>query len=301
LGDRRHRSWSALDLVSFGSIPLVEVSGLAVAAWEQGTFLVAVGDHGPDLAYLELAAGDTDVTGWRVIDLSTISAPPGSPRVKQAEAVATDGIRQALVLIEDPPVLLVLDVPDRRLTHAFGLDGADLPGLGSTWATDPSSRGEGLVLLPGGHVLVVKEKKPAGFIEFGPQGDPPLGVAAQTLGQAAHGWTPPDEDTLTALAWWPASAELDDLSDAAVGPDGNLYLLSDKSNAVGRLRLPLAGDAPTEASFDQVWALPDWVTKAGGLAFLPDGRGVVAVDQPKVGRNLVTLPTLATWPGPTDA
>ena len=38
------------------------------------------------------------------------------------------------------------------------------------------SRGEGAVLLPGGHLLVAKEKKPAAFIEFGPPHSPSRGL-----------------------------------------------------------------------------------------------------------------------------
>jgi hypothetical protein len=40
--------------------------------------------------------------------------------------------------------------------------------IARAWADPKGSRGEGMVLLPGGHLLVAKEKKPAAFIEFGP-------------------------------------------------------------------------------------------------------------------------------------
>ncbi len=289
---------AALTITAFGEIPLVEVSGLALAQWEAGTFLVAVGDHGPDVAFVALpslpsAAGSLDT--WRVIDLSTVDAPDGTPAIEQAEAIAVDGVRSAAVLIEDPPLLLVLDVPDRRVTRTFSLDGADLAGLGSTWAHDASSRGEGMVLLRDGHVLVVKEKRPAGFIEFGPEGDSARGVSASTVHPATEEWVAPPGQTLVALAWWPADDQLDDLSDAAVGPDGCVYLLSDKSNAIGRLALPLDPASGEPAALDKVWALPDEVVKAEGLAFLPGGGAVVAVDRPRLGRNLVVLPPTTDW------
>jgi hypothetical protein len=298
--DRRSdkHSGAKLAIESFGEIPLVEVSGLAVAAWESGTFLVAVGDHGPDVAHaaIDPASPGDELAACQVIDLSTIDAPPGSPRVEQAEAVATDGLRQAVVLIEDPPLLLVLDVPDRRMTHVFALDGGDLAGLGSSWADDPASRGEGVVLMRDGHVLVVKEKKPAGLIEFGPPGSSPLGISELTLHASGEAWPLPAADALGALAWWPADDGLDDLSDAAVGPGGGLYVVSDKSNAIGRLKLPLAAGPGHRAELERSWRLPDSVVKAEGLAFLPDGRAVVAVDQPDRGRNLITLPSVDTWP-----
>ena len=289
---------AVLAITTFGEIPLLEVSGLALAQWEAGTFLVAVGDRGPDVAFVVLPPVPSEVGNldtWRVIDLSTVDAPDGTPDIEQAEAIAVDGVRSAAVLIEDPPLLLVLDVPDRRVTRTFSLDGGDLAGLGSTWADDASSRGEGMVLLRDGHVLVVKEKRPAGFIEFGPEGASARGVSTSTLHPATEEWVAPPGTTLVALAWWPAEEQLDDLSDAAVGPDGCVYLLSDKTNAIGRLVLPLvpASDAP--ATLDRVWALPEDVVKAEGLAFLPGGGAVVAVDQPRLGSNLAVLPPTIEW------
>src|SRR6266480_674980 len=40
--------------------------------------------------------------------------------------------------------------------------------IAQAWSDPKGSRGEGMVLLRGGHLLVAKEKKPAAFIEFGP-------------------------------------------------------------------------------------------------------------------------------------
>jgi hypothetical protein len=40
--------------------------------------------------------------------------------------------------------------------------------IAQAWSDPKGSRGEGMVLLPGGHLLVAKEKKPAALIEFGP-------------------------------------------------------------------------------------------------------------------------------------
>jgi hypothetical protein len=40
--------------------------------------------------------------------------------------------------------------------------------IAQEWSDPKGSRGEGMVLLPGGHLLVAKEKQPAAFIEFGP-------------------------------------------------------------------------------------------------------------------------------------
>jgi len=286
------RDWPLLPVTAFEQIPLKEVSGLAVAPLPRGTCLVAVGDRGPGVALAPLDTGR--MTGWDVIDVSQLPRPEGAPSFEQAEAVAADGDQQALILIEDPALLLVLDTLNRRLTHAYALDGGQHEGLADTWRDDPSSRGEGMVLLRDGHVLVLKEKRPAGLLEFGPVGDEPRGVSAGTLHVPGQRWDAPAGDRLVALAWWPVDDTLADLSDAEIGPDGGLYLLSDQTNAVGRLFLPLTVGAVPE--YARVWALDPSIEKAEGLTFLPDGTGLVAVDRRDLGRNLASLPPLPTWP-----
>ena len=292
---KKHDKEQRLDLLGFGEIPLREVSGLAIATLREGQYLVAVGDHGPNVAVAAITGKAKEPLGdWDVIDVSTLEAPAGSPQVEQAEAVAADGVRQAMVLIEDPALLLVLDTAEPRITHAYALDGGSHEGLGDTWRDDAASRGEGMVLLRDGHVLIVKEKRPAGLLEFGPEGDVAHGVSAQTLHPAGEAWAAPDATRLVGLAWWPAPDALADLSDAEVGPDQALYLLSDQTNAVAQLSLPLAvGD---EVAYDAVWRLPREVGKAEGLTFLPDGTALVAVDQRAKGRYLATLPPLDQWP-----
>src|SRR5262249_59609906 len=51
--------------------------------------------------------------------------------------------------------------------------------IARAWSDPKGSRGEGAVLLPGGHLLVAKEKKPAAFIEFGPPNSPSLGLVGR--------------------------------------------------------------------------------------------------------------------------
>jgi hypothetical protein len=295
MGKKKQDAQPALDLLGFGEIPLREVSGLAIATLREGQYLVAVGDHGPNVALAAITGRSEEPLGpWDVLDLSRLEAPEGTPKVEQAEAVAADGDHQALVLIEDPALLLVVDTSERRITHAYALDAGSHPGLDETWRDDAASRGEGMVLLRGGHVLIVKEKRPAGLLEFGPEGDEPRGVSAATLHPAGDEWTAPTTSRLVGLAWWPAPADLADLSDAEVGPDQSLYLLSDQTNAVAQLSLPLTpGD---DVAYAHVWRLPKEVKKAEGLTFLPDGTALVAVDQHAKGPNLATLPTLDRWP-----
>ena len=87
-----------------------------------------------------------------------------------------------------------------------------------------------------------------------------------------------------------------DFSDLEIGPDGRLYLLSDKSSTIARLDdLPPGGGA---AALLDAWRLSDLDGKPEGLAFTAQGRAVVGLDTRKPIRNLLLLePAVAELPG----
>lgn len=279
-----------LELLDRREIPLREVSALAMtAAPGGGALLAAIGDAGPELAVAPVDAGG-ELGPWETVNLDAFERAPDVPRIRQAEALAFDGAGTAVVLLEQPALAVVIDTRARRLAGTFGLDGGGLPGrVGERWSADPSSRGEGVLLLRGGRVLVAKEKRPAGLIEFGPAGAAASGIGPDTILGADEAWEAPAPGAaLAALAWWPGPDGLDDLSDLAAAPDGSVHALSDESRSLARLALPLApgdGAAPTAA----IWKLPKQVGKAEGLAFLPGGRIAVAADRRDRDRNLAIL------------
>ena len=154
----------------------------------------------------------------------------------------------------------------------------------------PGSRGEGAVLLPGGHLLVAKEKDPSALIEFGPAGAEPGGLVRGGALPPGRAWEiePGDHRYVALATWWPDKAlrtACADFSDLEVGPDGHLYLLSDKSASIARLadlRSP-GGEATALAT----WRLGDLDGKPEGLAFTPNGRAMVALDTRKARHNLM--------------
>ena len=87
-----------------------------------------------------------------------------------------------------------------------------------------------------------------------------------------------------------------DFSDLEIGPDGCLYLLSDKSSTIARLDdLPAGGGT---ATLLEAWQLGDLDGKPEGLAFTALGRAVVGLDTRKARRNLVLLdPAIAPLRG----
>ena len=271
-------------------IPLSEVSGLASAYVGGILRLVAVGD-----ARVSLALADVDAQGgvgdWSVLTTADVATRPEAvDRFQQLEAVATDGVGTVWVLTEETSWLAGVDVATRSIVGTAHLDTASVPELHGSWSEPGASRGEGLLLLRDGHVLVAKEKKPAGLVELGPRGDSALGVSSTTL-------LGPDEpfallgEVLDALAWWPlegaAARALHDLSDLAVDEHGDVWLLSDQSTCLARLELPLV---PAEVlGIADVLDLPGAVDKPEGLCFLPGGVVAVAEDHKGDGANLWLL------------
>jgi hypothetical protein len=146
------------------------------------------------------------------------------------------------------------------------------------------------VFLPGGHLLVAKEKDPPALIEFGPPRARSRGLArGGALAEGARWPIRAGEHRYVALAVWRPDKALaracDDFSDLEVGPDGRLYLLSDKSESIARLQdLPAGGGA---AELSMAWRLRGLEGKPEGLAFTANGRAVVALDTRKARHNLV--------------
>lgn len=270
-----------LAVLDVGAVPLREVSGLAC----RGSQLLAVGDHEPALFTAESGGWPLDWTGT---DLSGLELPDGGLQFEAIEPVGADGV---LILQEQPARVLYLDLPATSLVGEIHLEVPEGHRLRQAWLGDRSSRGESLVLTGGGHLLVVKEKNPAALIEFGPSGQAPLGWQR---GRAVAG-PPRGETTYTALAtWWldrTLAKRLPDISDATVGPDGCLYLLSDQGSSIARLPDLIDPCCDTVGAV-ATWRIAGSPDKAEGLVILDDGTPLVALDTKSPGKNLLRLERL---------
>ncbi len=129
-------------------------------------------------------------------------------------------------------------------------------------------------------------------MEFGPPGARSRGLARGTALTPGTRWqiTPGTHYYVALATWWPdktLAKACADFSDLEVGPDGRLYLLSDKSASIARLDdlTPGGGTVSPSAS----WRLRDLGGKPEGLAFTADGRAIVALDTRKARHNLVLL------------
>ena len=178
------------------------------------------------------------------------------------------------------------------------LDVTSFAELKELWEKDSNSRGEGMLLLQNGHVVILKEKKPSLLIEFGPKD------------ATAQGWNPDlflkkdsvflQEDklksipeTLVALHYWAfdesVEKSMSDMSEIAIGPDSYVYILSEASKVIARIHhtLPVQqekgkGLNKTKVSFQYLWQLPVEMNqkeqKAEGLSFDANGNPRIGLD-----------------------
>ncbi|MEI7517100.1 MAG: hypothetical protein WCJ98_01300 [Mycobacteriaceae bacterium] len=267
-----------LDVLDVADVPLREVSGLVL----RGSDLLAVGDHDPVVFSAPLQPWPLD---WQAIDLAGLELPDGGT---QFEAIQPTSAHTVLVLQEQPARVLHIDLSVPALIGTLLLDVPDGHRLRQAWLGDRSSRGESLVLADRGHLLVVKEKDPSAILEFGPAGDDPVGWrrGGPTVAPA------PGDATLTVLATWWLSGDLakwlPDISDATIGPDGRLYVLSDQGSAIARLPDvldPRGGKVEAAA----IWRITGSPESAEGLVILDDGTVLVGLDTKSPRRNLLRL------------
>ena len=197
-----------------------------------------------------------------------------------------------MLLQETPARVELIDLKALEAIASIDLVVEGRDEIARSWSDPNGSRGEGVVLLPGGHLLVAKEKKPAVFIEFGPPRSRSRGLVRGGALPEGERWPIKEgHHRFVALAIWCPDKTLArtcaDFSDLEIGPDGRLYLLSDKSSTIARLDdLPAGGG--TTALID-AWHLGDLDGKPEGLAFTRQGRPIVGLDTRKARRNLVLL------------
>src|SRR6516225_3762388 len=222
-------------------VPLREVSGICLRRSRNGRmFLIAVGDRMAKIAWFSQPRSDGGRIEWHTRNIAKLSGSMLPKHDSQIEAVCADGRGRILLLQETPPRVELIDPKALKVVASIDLAVEGRGKIARAWSDPKGSRGEGVVLLPSGHLLVAKEKKPAALIEFGPPYSRSRGLVQG--GALAEGERWPIENghhRFVALAIWLPDKALTkicaDFSDLEIGPDGCLYLLSDKSSTIARL------------------------------------------------------------------
>jgi hypothetical protein len=246
--------------------------------------------HGPASEPQLLAVGDS---GFRVLTCGlTEHGPRGrSPKLdddvdrfttgrsSQWEGVTADGSGRVFILQEHPGHVFVLAPELGRLDDAFELE---VPGRQAgwerSWHEDKNARGEALLLMRGGHVLVFKQKDPVTVIEFGPERDAPIDVGGDPFLPADETFAVSDLP-LHPMRSWELDAPLESISDASrVG--GQIFVLSARSRCIAALGPLGQGGEPVRLDGDP-WSLPDDVAQPEGLVVLDEeSTPMVAADLP---------------------
>jgi hypothetical protein len=264
-------------------------------------FLLAIGDRVAKIAWFPQPRSDEGRIDWHTRNIANLSGSMLPKRDPQIEAVCADGLGRVLLLQETPPRVELVDPKALKVVASIDLEVEGRSEIARAWADPKGSRGEGMVLLRGGHLLVAKEKKPAALIEFGPPQSRSRGLVRGGALTDGERWPiKKGHHRFVALAIWHPDNALAktcaDFSDLEIGPDGYLYLLSDQSSTIARLDHLRAGGGT--ATLLDARRLDDLDGKPEGLAFTAEGRAIVGLDTRKPRRNLVLLePPVAQLPG----
>lgn len=297
----------ALAVTERYNLPITEVSGLAIVRSIKdeekgmdgdGVNLYAIGDKRYEVANFRA----NGVPG-AIMDVHDAAPVIGENKkdTSQWEAIAMDGKDTICMLSETRGEISCLDRGLQQDRGSFSLDTSSIGDLDSAWKAHPNSRGEGMILMKKGHILVLKEKKPPMLVEFGPEGDAPTGYGPDIFlqaGEAFAGLRPVDPDKadqpgqpdrraspqrLIALKAWQFSARLSDLakdaSEITLGPDGYVYLLSQEGSALIRLERMLKPDEDkVGVDHGAYWNLPAGLEKAEGLVIDAHMRPWIGID-----------------------
>ena len=211
----------SLRVVSRAALGLSELSAFAVREADGASELLCVGDREHDL--LAIPLGDGAALGEEARhDLRPLVDAPGASGF---EGLACDGAGRVLILQEGQCRVIVLAPGLARLEAAIELAVArDQPGFGREWAEDENARGEGLLLMQRGHLLVAKQKEPVCLIEFGPPGDAPSasrpGPCSGRGTKLALARRREDPVRYEVLAWWrlsrPSAKRIESANDLAL-------------------------------------------------------------------------------------
>jgi hypothetical protein len=266
-----------LEVESRWRVDVPELSALSIRFREgaRSQELLGIGDRS-----FSIAAGETHPPGAGTVsaDLAdsvsswTLDPDAGS----QWEGLAADGPGCAFVLQEhagderQPSHVFGFapDLRERVCVIALAVDGG--AEWKEAWNEDKNARGEAVVLLRDGHLLIAKQKDPVRLIEFGPRGADAAGLDPARFLADDESFDYPSDPFVEyepLVSWGIAREARDELrtvNDLAVF-EGRLFAISRKSHLIVELE---SRASPEEESLrvQQRWSVPADVKNPEGIA-----------------------------------
>jgi hypothetical protein len=284
-------------------LDLEEVSALCVRRASGGRReLLAVGDE-DFVVHVAVLEGDNLRHRRResARDLLPVKVSKGGGG-SEWEAVAADGAGRIFALRESTATVFVLSPSLAQLEHTIHLEveGSD-DAHARRLLDEPNAGPEGLLLLKGGHLLVVKQRDPIVVIEFGPRDKPQKGLSGDAYLAVDRSFELSDgsRTTLHALASWELDARAEETvesaNDLAADDRDRLHAVSSKSRCIYELEPASARNG--RLSIAHLWQLPGELQtgsdrRAEGLAFDDQGRPLVALDVKDRKENTFLLESL---------
>jgi hypothetical protein len=105
------------------------------------------------IAWFPEPRSDEGRIDWHTRNIAKLSGSMLPKRNPQIEAVCADGLGRVLLLQETPPRVEVVDPKALKVVASIDLAVEGRGEIARTWADPKGSRGEGMVLLRGGHLL----------------------------------------------------------------------------------------------------------------------------------------------------
>lgn len=267
-----------LTVKSAWSMPMLEISGLSIA----GDRLFSLSDREHDLLSIPLVRSDDDAV--RTDDSSHKALSINIPDSEQAQWEAVNVNEQSGIfgLKEITNQIFHFDQEGRRLKT---YDLANWSGR-----SNPDRGLEGMLLMRGGHFLVALEADQAALIEYGPQGDSPIGLSStnKSILTPEDSFEAPSSTQLVPLAAWTlADAGSCRFSDLARGSDGSVLILGKTCMKVMAVKELKVGSVNFQVS--EKWSIPAEVDHPEGLQVLGDKSFLISSDLQTVAKNLYLL------------
>lgn len=201
------------------------------------------------------------------------------------EAMQIDGHGRRFMLQEHSGLVLALSKTNEYLAD-FRLDYEPVHrayAKKTNLKSDGKAAGEGLVLMSGGHFLVLHQRNPAAIVEYGPAGDKALGIHRDNFLTRTESFRLPagggPRYRYHALKVWGISGlgqcDLNELTYDF--RKARLMTLSKRCQKVYSFANAVSSDV-SEVKFEHEWQIPAAIKEVEGMVVLANGQWLLASD-----------------------